>query len=136
MKWLGLIILSVVSFGLFGCADDQAVQLGPQNWNDLQIIVEARPTPIRSGMTEFIVIASREKVKPGFGLIVSMRVDDKAEWKQAIQDGYTGVYRRAVRVNNPQSDVLAVHIRSAEDDDKGSEGEKILFFPLNQQSSK
>lgn len=131
MKPLGLLIFIIVLFGLAGCADEKAVRLGPQEWNDLQFIVEARPTPIRAGMTEFIVIASRESYKPGVGLIVSMRVDENAEWTQAIQDGYTGVYRRAVRVNNPETDVLAVHARKSKKADDEKEGETTLYFPLN-----
>lgn len=131
MKWLYYLTLFILLLGLSGCGSEQPLRLGPQKWNELEFIVEARPTPIRAGMTEFIVIASREKVKPGVGVIVSLRVDEKAEWTQAIQDGYTGVYRRAVRVNNPLTDVLAVHVRNAKQEDDG-EKETILRFPLNQ----
>ena len=131
MKWLSLFLLPAIALGLSGCGSEQPVRLGPQGWQDLEFIVEARPTPIRAGMTEFIVIASREKVKPGVGIIVSLRVDDKTEWKQAIQDGYTGVYRRAIKVINPQTDILAVQVRNAERDDKDGENETILYFPLS-----
>lgn len=132
MRWLGFLVLIAISSGLTGCSDNQAVRLKPQNWNDLEFIVETRPTPVRAGMNEFIVIASREKVKPGVGIIVSLRVDEKVEWKQAIQDGYTGVYRRAIRVNNPQTDILAVQVRKAKNVNEGEEEETILYFPLNQ----
>lgn len=132
MKRLCYLALSILSLNLLGCGDELPVRLGPQQWNDLEFIVEARPTPIRAGMTEFIVIASREKVKPGVGIIVSLRVDEKAEWTQAIQDGYTGVYRRAVRVNNPLTDILAVRVRKSKIENEGDENETILYFPLSQ----
>ncbi|WP_455216669.1 hypothetical protein [Kaarinaea lacus] len=132
MKRPVLPALFFVVLFLAGCGSEQAISLGPQNWSDLEFIVEARPTPIRSGMTEFIVIASREKVKPGTGIVVSLRLDEKAEWTQAIQDGFTGVYRRAVRVNNPLTDILAVHVRKVVQGNNGNEGETILYFPLNQ----
>ena len=63
---------------------------------------------------------------------MSLRVDEKAEWTQAIQDGYTGVYRRAVRVNNPLTDILAVRVRKSKIENEGDENETILYFPLSQ----
>lgn len=132
MKWLAYFALNAAALGLAGCGEEQILRLGPQNWNDLQFIVEARPAPIRVGMNEFIVIASRKEVRPGYDLIVSLRVDEKKEWKQAIQDGYTGVYRRAIRINDPFSDVLAVHVRYTKQESHDGENEKILYFPLNQ----
>ena len=135
MKQITMIFLfSFVAVLLTGCADETAVSLGPQEWQNLQFVVETRPTPVRAGMNEFIVIASREVYKPGVGLIVSLRVDEEREWRQAIQDGFTGVYRRAVLVNDPQNDVLAVHVQrtgKAKDANNKKE-ETILYFPLNQ----
>lgn len=132
MNRFGYFLLFVVSWGLIGCADEQAVRLGPQQWSDLQIVVEARPSPVRVGMNEFIVIASREEYKPVVDLIVTIRTDEKTDWRQAIQDGYTGVYRRAVRVNNPKTDVLTVHVRKTKSNAKGADSEKVLYFPLSQ----
>jgi hypothetical protein len=86
-------------------------------------------------MNEFIVIVSRESYKPGVDFIVTIRVDKNVEWRQAIQDGYTGVYRRAIRVNNPQKDILAVHLRKNNKDNEGKEIETDLYFPLNQKNS-
>jgi hypothetical protein len=112
------------------CGSDEVVRLGPQYWNDLQIVVETRPPRIRAGMNEFIVIASRERNKPGVGLVVSIRAEEKGEWRQAIQDGYTGVYRRAVKVSDPHNDVLSVHIRNTKASSEEEEAETILQFPL------
>jgi len=118
---------------LSSCADEQAVRLGPQQWQDLEFVVETRPSPVRVGMNEFVVIASREVYKPGIGLIVDIRANKKIAWRQAIQDGYTGVYRRAIRVNDPQTDVLAVHVRrDKKNQSKEKENETTLYFPLSQ----
>lgn len=119
------VLLLIGAILLSACAGDDAVRLGPQVWNEISFIVESRPSPIRKGMNEFIVIASRERVKPGVGLVVSLRTSDADEWRQAIQDGYTGVYRRAVMVHDPLSDVLQVHIRRIKEKD-----ETVLRFPL------
>lgn len=133
MKWLCYLALPIVLSGLVGCSDGEVVRLGPQSWDGIQFIVETRPAPVRTGMNEFIVIASRGKVKPGYDLIVSLRIDEQAEWKQAIQDGYTGVYRRAIRIDNPLTDILAVQVRKAKQNNDGNENETVLYFPLGQE---
>jgi len=129
VNFKGLFLIVVLAGVLSACADERAVVLGPQQWEDLGIKVETRPSPLRVGMNEFIVIASRDEYKPGVGLIVMLRVNERDEWRQAIQDGFTGVYRRAVRVDDPQTQSLSVHISRS----KGkAEDETTLLFPLNQ----
>jgi hypothetical protein len=132
MKKLFSVIALIVI--LAACSDEAAVSLGPQQWQDFSFMVESRPSPLRVGMNEFIVIVNREGYKPGVGLIVSLRADDKAEWRQAIQDGFSGVYRRAIQVNDPQSDVLAVHVSKSRAEDGGEE--TTLYFPLKQAVAK
>jgi hypothetical protein len=127
-QWTQCFMVAVLAAGLFGCSDKGAVVLGPQQWEDLELRVEARPSPIRVGMNEFIVIASREVYKPGVGLIVDIRASEQAEWRQAIQDGFTGVYRRAVQVDDPQTQSLSVHVRRSDNEND----ETVLTFPLNQ----
>lgn len=114
---------------LLACADKEALSLGPQQWQGMQFVVETRPTPLRAGMNEFIVIATRERGRPGVDLIVSIRANENIAWRQAIQDGYTGVYRRAIRVNDPQRDVLSVQIRNTKPEE-GEAAETTLYFPL------
>lgn len=125
------LFLAAVFAGLLSaCADEQTVILGPQEWQDLSIRVETRPSPLRVGMNEFIVIASRDEYKPGVGLVVRLRVGENEKWRQAIQDGFTGVYRRAVRVDDPATQSLSVHMRRTKSDDKNDE--TVLTFLLNQ----
>ena len=111
------------------CGDGTMVVLGPQQWQDLEFRVEVHPSPPRAGMTEFIVIASREVYKPGVGLVVEIRVGEEAKWIQAIQDGFTGVYRRAAYVADPQTQSLLVQVRRT-NKDEGT----VLSFPLNQEA--
>jgi hypothetical protein len=122
-------ILSTIflAAALLACGDNPMLVLGPQQWQDLEFRVEVHPSPPRAGMTEFIVIASREVYKPGVGLVVDIRVGENSKWIQAIQDGFTGVYRRAVYVADPQTQALSVRVKRT----KGDEG-VLLSFPLNQ----
>lgn len=130
-RWLSrfgaLLLACFVLAALVACADDKAVVLGPQQWQDLVFRIETRPSPLRVGMNEFIVIASREVYKPGVGLVVTLRVGENGEWRQAIQDGFTGVYRRSVRVDDPLTQSLTMHVRRSANDE-----ETQLIFPLNQ----
>lgn len=116
---------------LSACSSEQSIILGPQQWQDLDFRVEARPSPLRVGMNEFIVIATRGEYKPGVGLVVMLRVAESGEWRQGIQDGFTGVYRRAVQVDDPATQSLSVRVRRMKGDNKGDE--TVLSFPLNQQ---
>jgi len=120
----------VIFVGLLSaCSNEQSIILGPQQWQNLVFRVETRPSPLRVGMNEFIVIVNRDGYKPGVGLVVMLRIGDSGKWRQAIQDGYTGVYRRAMHVADPGTQSLSVHARQTKSDDKD---ETVLFFPLNQ----
>ena len=95
-----------------------------QKWQDMEVRVESRPSPPRAGMNEFLVMTTGERGRPVYDLIVSLRTDDQDEWKQAIQDGQVGVYRRAVEVAPGTRSVLQVQIKR-----KSEAG--VLRFPLN-----
>lgn len=128
-KLKSLLLLPVLPLFFAACGGEDVVRLGPESWGDLQFVVETRPPRIGPGMNEFIVIASRDSIKPGVGLVVSIRADESSEWRQAIQDGYTGVYRRAIMVRNPHQDVLAVQVRNNKAE-AGEEAQTTLYFPL------
>lgn len=118
----GLMVLAGL---LAACSGGSVVSYGPQQWDKTQFVVETRPSPVQAGMNEFIVIATSNDARPGVRFVVSLRVGETSEWHQAIQDGYTGVYRRAVRVSDPERDVLSVKVRKSRGDE-----ETILYFPL------
>lgn len=119
------IVWLLVLVGLLAaCSDENAVRLGPNEWDETSFVVETRPSTIARGMTEFIVIATRGTAGPGVGYIVSLRVSGRGEWRQAIPDGFTGVYRRALWIEDPLTDQLEVWVT------KGKEKETTMYFPF------
>ena len=119
-KYAALCLLGALS----ACGGDQAVDIPAQKWQGVDVRVEVRPSPPRTGMNEFLVMATGERGRPAYDLIVSLRTDDQDEWRQAIQDGQVGVYRRAAEVAPGTRSVLQVQIKR-----NGAEG--VLRFPLN-----
>ncbi len=115
----------LVSLLLGGCsAPPDEARLEPQRWGKVIFEVESRPAPVRVGMNEFLVIATEERGRPVHDLIVSMRASDEQKWHQAIQDGLSGVYRRAIRV---PSDARALTLLVQR---KRSDEETELVFPF------
>lgn len=111
---------------LVSCSKGESSRLGPQQWQETSITIETRPGPqVLQGMNEFIVIATKKARTPVSDLIVSLRTNEADPWKQAIQDGHVGVYRRALNVNDPQKDTLSVQIRQGDET-------HVLKFPLKQ----
>ena len=108
---------------LSACSGDHADDIPAQKWQGVEVRIEVRPTPLQAGMNEFLVMITGERGMPVYDLIVSLRTDDQDEWKQAIQDGQVGVYRRAADVEPGTRSVLQVQIKR-----KGVEN--ILRFPL------
>jgi len=81
--WLVL----VLTFSLTGCADNIPIyRFAPQQWNDVEITVEARPGPTSGAVCEFLIMASFLNNTPAHSIRVSMRMNDQGPWKQAIQD--------------------------------------------------
>lgn len=114
----------VLTFSLISCSSDIPVyRFAPQQWNGTMITVEARPGPAAGAMCEFLVMASYPNNTPAHSIRVSIRMNDQGPWKQAIQDGMVGVYRRSDRVNNLDADVLSVQLKL-----KDEEG--VLRFAL------
>lgn len=116
--WLLAALLS-----LSGCSEDPGIAVPAQRWKDMEIRVETRPPMPQPGMNEFLIIATLGRNRPGFDLLVSIRTRDGDPWRQAIQDGRTGVYRRALAIGDPATARLTVLLKQ-----KGEE--TILEFPL------
>jgi hypothetical protein len=116
-----LLLLVIVA-----CGGGNAYILGPQTHNEVEILVEIRPGAPTVGMNEFLVMATHENRLPESNYIVSVKLQGDNEWRQAIQDGATGVYRRAIRVNDPSKDVLMVQLASKD----GKQPAAELKFPL------
>jgi len=114
--------LLLASWLVLGCAPENLPTMPEQTWQDMTVHVEARPTPLKSGISEFWIILNDARGLPVHDVMVTMRAD-AGDWQQAIQDGHTGVYRRAVLIKEPARAVLTVRLRR-----KDQTGE--LFFPL------
>jgi hypothetical protein len=110
---------------LYGCTGD--TQDTPiENWRDLQIHVESRSYSPMPGMRELLVFVNRNRVLPAWDCRVELRTSDADPWKQAIEDGRVGVYRRAAKVDEREHSVLQIWIRA-----EGSE--TVLRIPLKSQ---
>ena len=123
-------LLLAASFFLIACTPDPAHRLEPQHWEDILVEIETRPSPPEAGMVEFIVIGTRDRGRPVNDMVVSLRSRDDHKWKQAIQDGYTGVYRTAVLVRDPAIDLLQVELVRNKENKK-----VVLKFPLHKSAN-
>ncbi len=127
--WPRLAFLSAVLLAS-GCSRNDVpgeARIEPQYWGDIQVRLETRPEPLRPGMNEFLVIATRKRGLPAYNLVVSLRLGESSPWRQAIEDGESGVYRRALAVQ-PTDSVLDVRLRVSRE-----QTSTILHFPLRLQ---
>lgn len=120
MKKLIFIFLTILAVG---CTSEIPTS-PPQTWGEYTFRLESRPPVVTKGMNEFLLIGNFGERKRAVDLLVSFRVGPTGKWNQAIQDGHTGVYRRAMRVEDPASEVLYVHIKKEDE-------EEVLKFPLD-----
>lgn len=106
----------------FGRGEDD---ISPQFWQGIQVNLETRPRPIRLGMNEFLVSTTRPVRRAVYDLVVSIRTQENAAWVQSIQDGHTGIYRRAIAIAGPEPYYLWVRL------EQGSK-QTVLRFPLGE----
>lgn len=120
--WRAAAAIPVIALVLSGCSD--GTQESPVTyWRDLQVHVESRsyaPTP---EIRELLVFVNRGPTHPAWDCRVDLRTSDVDPWKQAIEDGHVGVYRRALKVDDREHSVLQIRIRSAGN-------ETVLRIPL------
>ena len=112
MRLFCLIALSVM-LGSCGGAPESATpnpSTPPQMWGDVEVIVETRPEIATVGMNEFLVMVTRKPRKPMFDMLVSIRMTESDPWRQAIQDGHVGVYRRSLQVTDPATQGVLVRL--------------------------
>ena len=91
---------------LASCESDSGFSIPPQTWHDFDIVLETRPTPVRPGMNEFLVMATSRRGLPVSDLVISLRVSAQNPWHQAIQDGHSGVYRTALSLQAGDTHIL------------------------------
>jgi hypothetical protein len=126
-------IISIFSFwlllliGTSGCNSSVAYILPPQIWNDTEFLVEIGSGGPRKGMNEFLVIVTQTDRVPGYTYIITIKTKASKKWSQMIQDGHSGVYRRAIAVMDPENDVLVVQLEHT----KEVNLKTTLFYPLS-----
>jgi hypothetical protein len=118
--------LPALALAVSGCSG--GTQDSPtENWRDLQVHVESRSYGPIPGMKELLVFVNRNRVLPAWDCRVDLRTSDADPWKQAIEDGRVGVYRRALKVDEREHSVLQIWIRA-----EGNE--TVLRIPLKSQA--
>jgi hypothetical protein len=111
--------IALLACGCGGGTQDSATLL----WRDLQIHVESRGYGAVPEMKELLVYINKGSTLPAWNCRVEIRTSDEDPWKQAIEDGYVGVYRRAAKVDDRDHSRVQVRIRAEGD-------ETVLIFPL------
>jgi len=126
-----LLIVTLVAV-LSGCGRGNAYILVPQQWDETEFIVEIRPGAPRPGMNEFVVIATGLDRVPAYQYVISIQLVGGERWAQMIQDGHSGVYRRAIAVKDPANDILHVKIEHSNTGNPNNRlaEHKLLTFPL------
>lgn len=114
MRSFWMIVLSVALLSC-GTQEGASPEVPSQMWGDTEVSVETRPVLPTVGMNEFLVIATRKPRKPAFDLMVSIRMSESDPWRQAIQDGHVGVYRRALKVADPATQAVLVRLERGEE---------------------
>lgn len=132
MRKIYLVLIGVL---LLNACSTEIPTSPTSQWGDYTFRLESRPPIIEKGMMEFLTIANYEVTHRGWDLIVYYRMGPTGRWVQAIQDGHTGVYRRAMMVRDPESEVLYVHIKKKQTTEqkqkKEEQKETVVQFPLN-----
>jgi hypothetical protein len=124
LKTLTAIILILLAAGLAACNDgNEAADIPAQHWNEMVVRIETHPNPPLAGMSEVVVIITGPHGKPAGDLTVSLRGVNSLPWVQAIQDGFIGVYRRAIDLGDSKTAVVQVRLQQGE-------AQKILLFPI------
>jgi len=93
-RWAVVLLLAC---GLPACVKTSQ-PIPAQRWGSTTVKMETHPSPPIVGMNEILIIASKPGGMPAFDMVVSLRSDPTRPWRQAIQDGNVGVFRRAIAV--------------------------------------
>ena len=122
LKTLPAIIWAFLIAGLAACNNgSETVAIPAQRWNEMVVRIETHPNPPLAGMSEIVVIVTGPHGKPAGDLTVSLRGNEAMPWVQAIQDGFIGVYRRAIDLGDGKTAVVHVLLQ------QGTVQKELLF---------
>ncbi|MGD8567678.1 MAG: hypothetical protein PVJ39_06300 [Gammaproteobacteria bacterium] len=122
---LRILVVCLLAVAATGCGKGNAYILVPQHWNNTEFVVEIRPGAPTRGMNEFVVVATDRDGVPGYQYVVSIKMASDNQWVQMIQDGHSGVYRRAIAVHDPANDILDMQVKHSDKD-----LQTVLQYPL------
>lgn len=105
-----LLCCLLASSWLAGCGDDANFYI-IKHWGEWQLKLETRPHPIQAGHNEFLMHIVGPHQKLPTGMVVRYRMSPKDPWIQAMPDGLSDVFRRALTVQDPEHAKLYVHLR-------------------------
>ena len=107
---IGMAMLAVSM--LSACSGSDNTFMQRQQWNTLQIALETRPHPVQPGHNEFLLHLTGPKgARLAVGAVVRYRLHPDDDWIQAMPDGMSDVFRRALDVQDPKHAKLYVHLR-------------------------
>ncbi len=121
---LAAAISLLLALTLTACGSDEA-QMAVKHYGKYTVAIETRPSPIEAGVDEVVVIITGNRHRPLWDALVRLRALPNANWVQAIEDGHTGVYRRAVDFGVP-TPTGPLHVE-IEENGKATE----IDFPLS-----
>lgn len=82
-----------------------------RSWNSLEIKLETRPHPIQAGHNEFLLhLMGPRGARLAVGAVVRYRLSPQNDWIQAMPDGMSDVFRRALVVQDPKHATLYVQL--------------------------
>jgi len=94
---------------LSACSGDDAAFFQQRQWNTLDIKLESRPHPIQAGHNEFLLHLTGPKgARLAVGAVVHYRLHPDDVWIQAMPDGMSDVFRRALDIQDPKHATLYV----------------------------
>jgi len=106
-----ILLLCLLLAGLLaGCGSDAHFYI-TKHWDSWKIKLETRPHPIQAGHDEFLVHITGPRNKLPEGMIVRYRLSPKDHWIQAMPDGLSDVFRRAMTIPDPKHAKLYVHLQ-------------------------
>ena len=118
----------IILLGLIGLlaachSDEESILIPVQHWKNMDVRIETHPNPPLAGMSDVVVIVTDSHGRPISDLTVSLLGDNSLSWVQAIQDGFIGVYRRAIDLGDKDHAVVKVKIQQ-------KEAQTVLSFPI------